>query len=261
MTRKFGLLSSIVLLFIFQSCEEDQPAVQVPEELRIKSMQTIGPSWTQSSVFDYHPDGRLASVQWERNTPYTITGQELYEYDAQNRLIKMINKIHDVITTETEYVYQNNRIVAALTFIDGIKDSYSFYEYDDNGKLIKVEFFRKDYQANGYYQDEEKLYTYHPDGNLYEIETYVLSQEEGGLVWNNKRIYETYHEKISLIDNEPSVPGLKLQKNLPLKFSLVTSAGTFPYTFAYRFYPNGLPADRVTTYNDGQSEQTVYTYQ
>jgi antitoxin component YwqK of YwqJK toxin-antitoxin module len=261
MTRKIGLLSSFVLLFIFQSCEEDQPVVQVPEELRIKSMQTIGPSWTQSSVFDYHADGRLTSVQWERNNPYTTTGQELYEYDDQNRLIKMISKIQDVITTETEYVYQNNRIVAALTFIDGIKDNYTFYEYDNNGKLIKAEFFRKDYQANGYFQDEEKLYSYYPDGNLHEIESFVLSVEEGGLVWNNTRTYETYHEKSSLIDTEPSVPGLRLQKNLPLKFNLVTGAGTFTYTFSYRFYPNGLPADRVTTFNDGQTEQTVYTYQ
>lgn len=224
-------------------------------------MQTIGPTWTQSSVFDYYPDGRLVSVQWERNTPYTTTGLEVYEYDGQNRLIKKINKIQDVITAETEYVYQNNQIVAALTFIDGIKDNYAFYEYDDMGKLIKVEFFRRDYQSNGFYQDEEKMYTYHPDGNLYEIETHVLSQEEGGLVWNNTRTYETYHEKSSMMDSEPSVPGLKLQENLPLKLSVVTDAGTFNYTFTYRFYPNGLPADRVTVYNDGQTEQTVYTYQ
>ncbi len=248
-------------LFLATACQDEEMEIPNPEDVRLKSVQTIGHGWTLSTVYDYLPDGNLTTVQWERNTPFTTIGTEEYVYGADKRLEKQIISISGVVVTEMRYFYFQGKIVAASAYVEGIKDHYTFFEYNQAGQLIRTEHFKRDDEANGYFQDGEQVFSYHADGNLHKIELAVFSSEVGGLIWNNTKTYASYRSEPSVVDSESILPGLKLQKNLPTGYELETAGDKFKYSFAYRFYPNGLPADRVTTYPDGQTEQSVYTYQ
>lgn len=255
------IIEALTMLALVTACHNEENEIQNPKSVNIKSVQTIGHSWTLSTVYNYLPDGNLESIHWERNTPYTTIGSEEYIYGPDRNLQKQIISISGVVASEIRYSWDHGKIVAASAYVDGSKDHYIFFEYNQIGQLTKAEYFKRDAEANGYFQDGVQLFSYYANGNLLKIEHYIFSSDAGSLVWSSTKTYGAYQSEPAVVDSESILPGLKLQKNLPTGYTLETAEGKFKYSFTYRFYPNGLPANRVTIYPDGQTEQSVYTYQ
>jgi len=243
------------------SCREERPTPNVTTPLRLRSVQTIGGSWNSKEDYTYYTDGRIDQIVWQRNTPYTTQGVDQYQYDANLRLAGINRKVTGLVDEEIRYTYDGSRIAAAASYFNGAKQHYTFFDYNAAGQLIKEEFYTSDASANGFLLAGEVRYSYHHHGNVREIGKYVFDREQQQMKVHTIKIYNNYIlDKSAVLDSEPSLPGMRLQKNLPVGYVVNTSGADLRIDFSYRWLPNGNILDRTVQYPNGNTEQAIYQF-
>jgi len=170
--------------------------------------------WTTTSTYFYNASGLLDSLAWQRANSTGGQGSEKYFYEG-TRLVKQINRQVGLVDEVVDYTYGDGRIEVATFSNNGVKNLYIFYEYDAAGRLSKSETYVR--HASGYYYDRksEKVFTYHSNGNLNEVKQYEFNAETASLTWLGTRAYTDYFPTNAIFDFEVTVPGIRLQNQLP----------------------------------------------
>jgi hypothetical protein len=257
--KNFSLLIGIMALLI--GCVDQETPINQPKEAKLRAVQTISTSWTYQEEYQYHSDGRISEIQWERNTPFTTQGKEKYVYDNSLRLTGVIREMTGLVTEEIRYRYTGTKLVEASSYSKGIKESYTQYNYGPSGQLVRIEFFKRKPASNEFIADGELRFSYHSHGNVREIQEYVYNQQQSKMILNTTRTFDEYLlNREAVLDAYPAIPTVRLQKNLPVKQVLKTPVAQVEVKFNYRWMPDGTLLDRTATYPDGSIEQTVYTF-
>jgi YD repeat-containing protein len=257
--KKISLVS--FTLALLAGCTDQEPALRQPEEFKLKAVQTIGKGWTYQEVYDYHPDGRINEIRWERNTPYTTQGVEKYVYDNHLRLSGMIREMTGIVAEEIRYHYSGSALVEARSYYNGVQESYTLYYYNSVGQLVKSELYSRNPLTDKFNTEGEIQYTYHAHGNVREIKQFVFDSQQSQLKLHSTRTYVEYLlDREAVLDSEPSLPTVRLQKNLPGKYALSTPSSQLTIEFSYRWMPDGKLLDRMVNLPNGSTEQTVYTF-
>lgn len=242
------------------SCDSEEPNPSTSLFL-LKSIETTGTSWTEKEEYSYNAGGNLAKIDWVRHTPFETTGSEQYIYGESGKIERVIKAIKGLADEEIRYQYDGDKIVVASSYVNDKKISYQFYDYNEQGKLAATEFYSFNSAANGFDRLGENHYTYYPDGNIHEVKKYDFIQEGASLSLNHTKVYTQYLEQANVVDMELVIPGVVMQTKLPSRIEYMYSTSSYTYLFDYEFRSDGLPAKRITTYNDGSTESTVFQYE
>jgi hypothetical protein len=250
----------LIAMTMFGSCSDPEETISQSAQTKLRGIKTNGSNWNANEVYEYHLDGRIKEIQWERNTPYTTQGVEKYVYDNNLRLSGMIREMTGLVAEEIRYDYVG-RIVEASSYFNGVKESNTIYYYNPADQLVKSEQYRRDPLANKFNLEGEIQYTYHSHGNVYEIKQFVFDSQQSQMKLHTTRTYPEYLlDRIAVLDSHPSLPTVRLQKNIPKKYVLTTPSSQIEIFYSYRWMPDGKLLDRMTYLPDGSSEQTVYTF-
>lgn len=255
------LILAVLLMPLLWACDNDKqdpPLITLP---KIKSVETTGSIWSSREEFAYNEKGQLASIQWKRQTPHETTGSETYYYDDTNQLSRIIKKTTGLAEEEVRYTYQQSQIIATSSYVNGLKIAYQLYSYDTEDRLEVIEFYSYNSEANGYDRNGEHRYAYYTDGNVKDIQYFDFHTESATLVWNSTKVYTSYLDAPNPLSLDSTVPGIVIQRNLPGGLELRYPSSTAPYTFTYEFREDGYPSKRRSTYGDGSSEVSVFTYE
>ncbi|MBL7854262.1 MAG: hypothetical protein JNL17_07680 [Cyclobacteriaceae bacterium] len=256
-----SLIAILAVVALATSCRE-QEVNSNGQPSRLRAVQTIANDWTMQDTYTYHTDGRIARIEWERNTPYTTKGVDVYQYDGNLRLTGLVRSISGLVDEQIQFIYDGARIAGEVSWYEGVKEKFTFYEYNDAGQLVKSEFHRRNPEANGFALETEVHYAYHPHGNVAEIKTYVFDSDLQQLRLHTTKAYPDYLlTRFAPLDTEFSLPGIRLQKNLPTRYILTTPDKTLDVTFTYRWMPDGKLLDRTVQFPNGQTEQSIYTFE
>lgn len=259
LTQKFLLV--VLLLPLLLSCDKNPDTTPVKTLFNVKSITTTGSSWTSREDFTYNNKGQLEAIHWKRQTPYETIGSEEYYYDQAGQLSHIVKKISGLADEELQFTYLQNQVIATSSFVNGKKIAYQLYEYDAEGRLDLVAFYSYNSTANGFDRNGEHRYAYFSDGNVKEIQKFDFSAENATLTWNSTKAYTAYLEASNPRSLDSDVPGILIQRNLPIGYELRYPSSTYPYHFTYHFNADGYLSKRETTYNDGTMEVAVYTYE
>lgn len=255
------LCALVILAFTITGCVEVEPIPSQPEKSKLRAIQTIGTNWTFQEEYQYHPDGRVEEIRWERNTPFTTQGIETYQYDNNLQLSGMVKEMTGLVVEEIRYRYSGSQIVEASSYSNGVKESYTLYSYNPTGQLVKTQFFKRNPISNEMLGDGETRFSYHQHGNVQEIQEFVLDRQQSQMKLHTTLTFPEYLlNREAVLDAYPTIPRVRLQKNLPTKYVLRTSSTQMEAKFDYRWMPDGILLDRTATYSDGKSEQTVFTF-
>ncbi len=246
---------------VLAGCADQEPSLNQPEEIRLKAIQTIGTGWTYHERYDYHPDGRINEIRWEQNTPSTTQGIEKYVYDNSLRLLGLIREMTGLVSEEIRYGYAGSQIVQASSYFNGVKESYTLYTYNPVGQLIRSVFYRRNPFKDEFNIEGEIQYTYHSHRNVSEIKHFIFDSHQSGMKLHTTRSYPEYLlDRVAVLDSDPSLPTVGLQKNLPTKYMLTTPSGQMEITYRYRWMPDRKLLDREVNMRNGFNEQTIYTF-
>lgn len=259
------VMKSLYPIFLFAvafcECIEQEPTTNPPQKSQLRALQTIGQGWTYQEEYRYHSDGRVEEIRWERNTPFTTQGVETYQYDNNLQLSGMVKEMTGLVTEEIRYRYSGSQIVEASSYSNGVKESYTLYSYNPTGQLVKTQFFKRNPISSEMLADGETRFLYHPDGNVQEIQEFVYDRQQSQMKLHTTRTFPEYLlNREAVLDAYPTIPKVRLQKNLPTKYVLMTPSTQMEVKFDYRWMPDGILLDRTAIYPDGTSEQTVFTF-
>lgn len=217
-----------------------------------KSFETTGGGWRSKKTYSYNESGAIQSIYWETETPNLRTGTDTYYY-AANGLVNRVNRFPNL----DEYYYQENgKIVRSEEIENGIKTSYSEYDYDAAGNVgAKAIYYR---QSSGAFQlGFIYLYLYDTDGNIYVQQTYIPQTGPDDLLLISTRTYEGYVDASNPFPIE-IIPGIAAQQTLPTTYRVEENGHTLQYQFSYGFREDGLPISRNTS--GAGTEATLYQY-
>jgi hypothetical protein len=260
MKKFFQVVIATVLLL---GCRDEEPAgigPVLPQAGILRAVQTIASSWNDRQEYTYHPDGRISKIQWERNTPFTTQGIETFMYDNYQRLTHLIREQTGLADEEIRYTYEGNKISEAASYYQNEKYSFSRHTYNSAGQLVMSRFYTRVFPGHEFILDTEVQYSYHSHQNLREVNVFTVDQTTQEKRLHTTRVYPDYLlDRAAVMDTEHSLPGVRLQKHLPTGYQLKTPTSQMNVSFTYRWLPNGKLLDRVSTFSNGGSEQTVYT--
>ncbi len=219
-----------------------------------KSYETTGGGWRSKKTYEYDQTGRVAKVHWETETPGWRNGTETYYYGSNDR----IERINRYPNHDEYFFWENGRIVRSENIENGIKKSYTLYDYDPAGNIGgKTDFHR---QANGEYkQGFIFVYLYTTDGNIYKQLVYNLGADPENPELISTRSYEHYLQQTNPFPTFEVIPNVNGQPNLPQTYRLEENGVNLLYNFTYEFREDGSPTKRTATGPSG-SESTTYQY-
>jgi antitoxin component YwqK of YwqJK toxin-antitoxin module len=186
------LWALVILAFTITGCVEVEPIPSQPEKSKLRAIQTIGTNWTYQEEYRYHSDGRVDEIRWERNTPFTTQGVEIYQYDNRLQLSGIIKEMTGLVTEEIRYRYSGSQLAEASSFSNGVKESYTLYSYNPAGQLVKTQFFKRDPSSNEMLADGETRFSYHPHGNVQEIQEFVFDRQQSQMKLHTTRTFDEY---------------------------------------------------------------------
>ncbi len=222
---------------------------------RPKSWESIGGGWRFKETYEYDEAGRIAKKHWEKETPAFSQGTTTYEY-ADNGLIE---KVIYFPNREENFFQKGGRIVRSENISDGVKISYSEYDYDAFGRLsTQVEHHR---QPSGEYLLSFKyVYEYENNGNITRQLTYTPQANSAELVLHSTRTYGNYIFAANHFPMIEVIPGVVMQHHLPGSFRLQENGADIQYTIRYDFGFGGFLPVRRTISGGGTTEVTSYEY-
>jgi antitoxin component YwqK of YwqJK toxin-antitoxin module len=252
---------ALAVVMLMQGCQ-DEPALVTPTPITsdklVSRIETRWGSVLVTTQYYYRNDSQLDSLVWQRVNGADSRGREVFQYDNGGRLTKKIVSQVGLVDQEIVYTWQNGKIAAAKSYINGVKTSYQLFEYNTVGQLTKIEFSIYDRGSGGYYFAGENLYTYHADGNLFEIKEFTASLNQPQPTLVNTKVYENYAQGKNPLPTMELLPNVVLQKNLPGSYKLVLPDREVTFTFSYSLQADGYPAARVV--QGAEAEQNTYTY-
>jgi hypothetical protein len=263
--------------FILFSCKKDksnQPPVTPPpgsdaQTVLLKDVVIQGLP-TPYYHFEYDDSGYITQTGFS-------SGIRSYEIIHAARRISEIKSNHPINKDRLIYQYENGRVFL-IKYIDENAVNYRrcFVSYNNIGQLSKMEWERR--MSNATFAAERTVnFTYYADGNLQQLKNYrhaIDGQQVEGTDIDN---FENYDNKVnpdgfSLIHNSNEhlllLPGVKLQKNNPLK---TTRAGTgvhygITYTYTYNQLNRPLQKTGAVSITSGPDagkhfqSNTAFTY-
>ena len=217
-----------------------------------KGYITTWENWKYKRFFSYTPDGRIARIYWEQQTPYPLSGHYDYYYRENGQLEKMSSP--DL--SETRYFYENDRIVKEEEYRHGVLTRFADYGYDPAGNVASARIYQR--TPSGEIAPVSLIeYLYFSDGNLYRQLTY-LPGSSGNPVLLSARTYENYLAAENPFPLE-ILPNISAQPMLPGSYTLEENGTTLQYNFTYEFDSEGKPVKRITSSSTGP-EVSVYRY-
>lgn len=221
---------------------------------KTKGYTIEGGGWGYSREYSYNEDGTLAVIAWEKNTPAFSSGTYEYFYDAQGKVIKVVDSpVHYNI-----YTWDGERIVKEERFKEGVLVKYTLYGYDQAGNIGEV--------AVHYKQDDGSfplsllfVYLYHNDGNVYKRLAYspIQGTDEYNLL--STYTYEHYLNIANPFSMVEILPNIHSQPNLPQTYRVEEGGKDILYEFTYEFDENGRPTKRIASSSVG-NEVARYHY-
>lgn len=214
-----------------------------------KSFETSGGGWKVSRTYEYRPDGLIDKVRWKNETPNETTGTDTYFYSEGK-----IARINYYPGRDAYFLWENGRIRSSEILENGIRKSYSEYDYDAAGNIGAIQEFTL--QPNGeYVQSYVYIYLYFNDGNLYKQLTYIPTELPEEYELTSTRTHENYLDKPNEFPVNEIVPTVRAQVNLPGSFRIEQGTTDLTYLFSYEFDSEGRVTRRATN-----GEVTTYTY-
>lgn len=192
-------------------------------------------------------------------TTYTL------EYNAAKKVQRIVTNDGD----EYRYIYLDGKLVSVAHFVNGQKESYSIFTYQQD-KLSEAEYFvaadpnAQSYKSTGFY-----TYTYYTDGNLKEEVAYSIHQATGLPIKNITRVYLDYDQGVNqegIIRQIPLSVGLVLSKNnvglLSVKDEHTNAVTNFLFDYAYDSLNHPLTRSFQYFSSDGSRHQgsSIYAY-
>ncbi len=259
MTRISRFFSIFSLVWIAAAClnTEPGPTPLLPTP-QLTQVETRWGDVVVNVKYYYRADGQPDSLVWSRKNMFESKGKEVFVYDAGNRLSKKIVSQTGLVDQEIVYTWADGKIAVARSYYNGKKDAYQFYDYNELGQLIKIEYSKVSPESGGFFVSGENHYTYHADGNLHQIKEYVASLDEPQLILAYTKIYTNYLDGLNPLPSMEILPNVVLQKNLPASYVIQYPENTLTYAFTYSMQANGYPSARTVTGVD--AEQNTYTY-
>jgi len=229
--RKFYSLLALLLFtgVIFVSCDKDDDTE--PQE---KKFVPVKISEYEEGVFD---------------------GEIMYEYDANNRLIK--NEYEDGYFTTYEYD-NDNRLSKSNIFEEDSLYMYEVYEYNSSNQLIKIQTYNYKNEAGSYYTNEYdangnviKKTEYDSTGSL--VLYFTFSYDENSNVINKKYFWADYQTgEVSTDEYEEWIFTYDDMNNIHKSLG-------FPFLW-YTFVNNTLTTTYTEHYGDNFTETYTNTY-
>ena len=143
---------------------------------------------SQTIIFNYNPDYQFSTVVTLFYGAWLST--MTYEYDAQNRLIRVSDN-EPGSEYKIEYAYNNQNLISEAVYYerdpDWVPETKTLYEYDNNGQVLKITnlIYEEDGTwENGSYDD----YRY-ASGKLTEIIEYFWDSDDSSWVQHYKDVY------------------------------------------------------------------------
>lgn len=208
------------------------------------------------SRYEYNEDGTISKVFWEsKNIGGLSTGTDQYSYNETGGVI-LVSRVGG--SKQTKYIWEGGAIVKSESLQNGELVSYNEYEYDDESRVSKVNFFNRN-PAGEFVNTLNEIYTYHEDGNVHEIIINSFSSAANDFVMSVKTTYEEYMDGHNPYQLEV-LPGKSIQTKLPQYYSRETATVFQEYNVAYEFSEAGNLTKKTVTGAVADSGVTIYTY-
>lgn len=221
---------------------------------KTKGYTIEGGGWGYSREYSYNEDGSLAVITWEKNTPAFSSGTYEYFYDAEGKVIKVVDSpFHYNV-----YTWDEERIVKEERFKEGVLVKYTLYGYDQAGNIGEVAVHYK--QEDGSFPLSLLfVYLYHNDGNVYKRLAYSPIQGTDDYSLLSTYTYEHYLDIANPFSMVEILPNVHSQPNLPQTYRVEEGGKDILYQFTYEFDENGRPTKRVASSSVG-NEVASYHY-
>lgn len=213
-----------------------------------------GGGWTYSREYSYNEDGSLAVVAWEKNTPGFSSGTYEYFYDAQGKVVKVVDSpMHNNV-----YTWEGDHIVKEERFKEGVLVKYTLFGYDVAGNIGEVAVHYK--QEDGSFPLSLLfVYLYHNDGNVYKRLAYspIAGKDDYSLL--STYTFEHYLDVANPFSMVEILPNVHSQPQLPQTYRVEEGGKDILYQFTYEFDDQGRPTKRMAASTVG-SEVAYYHY-
>lgn len=237
----FSILLAGTLLFSCRKDRNNPPPVTPPpasdaQTLLLKDLvvQNLPAPYYH---FEYDDSGYITKSGFS-------SGLRSYDVSYSSRRIGEMRSTHAINKDKLLYQYENGKPFL-IKYMDqgGINYKRCFISYNADGQLDKMEWDRK--MANAGFAIERTLsFTYYADGNLHRLtdQRHAIDNQQTEATHIDE--FENYDNKVnpdgfSLIHNNNDhlilLPGVKLQKNNPLK-NIRTGTGLhYEISYAYTY--------------------------
>lgn len=250
MTQKkiSGILLLITMIALLASCSkrvdvriDPQPG---PAPGKLAKLEYKG---GYDSLF-YNTDGTISRIKnyYSMPGPYT----EVFDFEYNND--KTVSRITDNNGEKYEYKYFGGQLTAVMHYVNGVKQDYRIYDYE-NGRLSSIEeYYQIDPNAVGHaFTAERKLY-YHPDGNLKQEVSYSFDPQTHAPVKDFSIEHTDYDNKLNPTDNLGRflyLAFVQMAKNNSRKMTAKNEQNgaftTFDYEYTYDAAANPLTRKMV----------------
>lgn len=240
-----------LLVLVLASCGKDEPTIPVPvpadtlSDARNILLKEVNELKLPSPFFKfvYDEDRFVTEASF-------ASSLDVYKMEYENKRVKKVsntkngrymlyNYINGNVTSIDEFGLANQKLV-----------SYEFL-YNASGKLVQVNWKLFAENAGGEIYKQHKL-SYHADGNLAKLETWV--NEPAPLHLSSTQTFDEYDSSINVddfylmkdfFDSYLFLPQVKLQINNPTKHTISSDFTTFKIDYLYELNSNKLPLKKV----------------
>lgn len=236
----------IVSISLLTACSKkgEKPTEPIPPPTTVagKLAKVTYDAGAYDSLY-YSNDGALVKLNAVLDPISGAGTRYTLEYNAAKKVQRIVTNDGD----EYRYFYSDGQLSTVAHFVNGQKESYSIFTYQQN-KLNSVEYFvAADPNAQSYKSMGFHTYDYYTDGNLKEEVAYSIHQLTGQPIKNITITYSDYDQGVNQDEIVRQVPlsyGLTISKNnaglRSVKDEHTGSVVNFLFTYSYNSIKNPL---------------------
>src|SRR4051794_14676719 len=261
--RQVCLLLFMVFPLLYSCTKETNVSAAQPPPLNNVLLKDIVIATLPSLYyhFEYDNSGKYTFVSFASDfNRYNIVYSDKRISEMRNNILVNKDRLY--------YVYDNTGRVSVVRYLDSTGIVYTQVELAYDGqKLIKLTRERR--SGTGFVADKTMIFSYHTDGNLFEIAYHYLPfKEQTDVTFTDK--FENYDNKInvdgfSLIHNDffdhlVFLPNVPLQVNNPLKETRTGDGINYMVNYTYTYNEKNLPLAKkgvLTITSDGSDKGNV----